>query len=126
MGVLDHLKPPTRGRPPGSQPKLGAPVIQDRREGKMPPQPGDFLLERGAPVELLRRYESDGRWKRPKGIRATQASGILRHYTGDGEEILVWMLLLARGQLGAPVRYVYEDGASEIRFDGPPPSLELQ
>ena len=92
----------------------------------MPPQPGDFLLERGAPVELLRRYESDGRWKRPKGIRATQASGILRHYTGDGEEILVWMLLLARGQLGAPVRYVYEDGASEIRFDGPPPSLELQ
>jgi hypothetical protein len=127
MGVLDHLKP----RPPGVKPEPSAPAIPDRHIA-LAPGTGDVLVDRllehnAAPLELLKRYDADGRWNPPKGYRGAskRASAILGHYTGDGEELLVWMLLLARGELGAPRRYVYPDGKSEVRFDGPPPGLEL-
>jgi|SRR5579859_698509 len=127
MGVLDHLKPPRVA----STPPKTAPALPDRHAG-VPPKTGDTLLDRqvatiAAPLELLTKHDAEGVWKPPTGYRGgnRRAAAILGHYTGDGEELLVWMLLLARGQIGAPRRYVYSDGSSEIKFDGPPPDLQI-
>ena len=133
MGVLDYLRfrpqrvtptSPRRAAQPGEASAAGDAL--DYLAGRTPAE------KKGAHADAARsaapRYDARGVWMAPEGKRVTpkRAETILRHYTGNGEELLVWMLLLARGEIGEPRRFVFDDGRpDEIRFDGPPPSLQL-